>query len=221
MSAKPLILLRSGAAWIAVLVTAVVWVTILALLASLERQAVDSTRHDLTNLARVFDEHVTRIVRSTDGAMVVMRRALENDPAGFRLDAWLAENAGLIEELPQIGIIDARGILLATSAGPLTSRIDLSDREHFRVHADAGGADRLFISKPVLGRASGKWTIQLTRPFRGKDGRFAGVLVFSLDAFRIARFYDQIDVGRGGIITLVGLDGAIRARAAMEPQTLG
>ncbi|MFO0990163.1 MAG: ATP-binding protein [Alphaproteobacteria bacterium] len=214
-------LIRSGATWIAVLVTAVVWTAIIALLASIERQAVQGTRHDLANLARLFDEHVSRLVRSTDVAMVAMRRTLEGDAAGFRLEAWLAQNAGLIEDLPQIGVIDARGILVATSVGPLPARIDLSDREHFRVHAEAGGADRLFVSKPVLGRASGKYTIQLTRPYRDKDGRFAGVIVFSLDAFRISRFYDQIDVGRGGSVALVGLDGVVRARAAMQPQTLG
>ncbi|NUQ35854.1 MAG: PDZ domain-containing protein [Planctomycetaceae bacterium] len=165
-------LIRSGATWIAVLVTAVVWTAIVALLASIERQAVQGTRHDLANLARLFDEHVSRLVRSTDVAMVAMRRTLEGDAAGFRLEAWLAQNAGLIEDLPQIGVIDARGILVATSVGPLPARIDLSDREHFRVHAEAGGADRLFVSKPVLGRASGKYTIQLTRPYRDKDGRF-------------------------------------------------
>ncbi|MCW5773445.1 MAG: response regulator [Rhodospirillaceae bacterium] len=213
--------LRSGAAWLALLVALVVWAATFAVLDRLHRQTVEGARHDLTNLARVFEEHVERIIRNTDGAMVSMRREMERDAEGFGLGAWLRRNRDLIEDLPQIGIIDANGILLATSAGTATTRIDLSDRKHFRVHVASGGKDALFISEPVLGRASGKWTIQLTRPWRKADGTFGGVIVFSLDAFRIARFYESIDVGRGGVVTLVGLDGAIRARAAMSPQTLG
>ena len=76
----------------------------------------------------------------------------------------------------QLAISDAAGRLLASSTDPLAAPIDISDREHFRVHAGAE-SDTLFISKPVLGRASGQWSVQLTRGYRDREGRFAGVMM--------------------------------------------
>jgi hypothetical protein len=61
----------------------------------------------------------------------------------------------------------------------------VGDREHFLVHVNAG-ADKLFISKPVMGRASGKLSIQLSRRIRKPDGQFYGVFIASLDMHELA-----------------------------------
>jgi hypothetical protein len=81
--------------------------------------------------------------------------------------------------LLQVGVIDAQG-LLAQSNLPFNGRVNLADREHFKAHL-APGSDALFISRPVLGRASGKWSIQLSRRITRANGEFGGVVVASLD----------------------------------------
>jgi diguanylate cyclase (GGDEF)-like protein len=63
----------------------------------------------------------------------------------------------------------------------------------------------------VLGRASGKWTVQFTRRLVDASGRFAGVVVASFDPGHFARFYESVQIGAGGSVLLVGLDGVIRA----------
>jgi hypothetical protein len=70
----------------------------------------------------------------------------------------------------------------------------------------------VFISKPVLGRASGKWSIQLTRRINHPDGSFGGVAVISVDPLCFTSFYNDVDVGEYGVITLIGLDGLVRGR---------
>ncbi len=72
-----------------------------------------------------------------------------------------------------MAVIDAQGRLVFSNLAKVEAPVDLSDREHFRVHRDHPQQDRLYISKPVLGRVSKQWTIQFTRPIH-KDGQFAG-----------------------------------------------
>src|SRR5262249_20989128 len=101
-----------------------------------------------------------------------------------------------------------------------TGRLDLSDREHFRVHVGAT-EDKLFVSKPILGKVTGKWTLQLTRPIIAADGTFAGVIVASVDPTQFSRFYDAIDVGRNGDIVLFGQDGVVRSRKGLDGDGAG
>ena len=84
--------------------------------------------------------------------------------------------------------------------------LDLSDREHFRVHLNSN-EDKLFISKPVMGRVSQKWSIQFTRKIFDRNGLFAGVAVLSVDPDYFKSFFKSIDIGKKGAITLLGMDG--------------
>jgi CHASE1-domain containing sensor protein len=49
----------------------------------LRQQAIDSKRAEFSNLARVFDEHVSRIVKLNDQWIVSLRAAYESDPGEF------------------------------------------------------------------------------------------------------------------------------------------
>ena len=98
--------------------------------------------------------------------------------------------------------------------------IDLSDREHFRIHRDRP-VDELFISRPVLGRASGKWSVQFTRPYWDRNGGFAGVIVVSLDPSHLTRAYSDLRLGEGHGLALIGRDGIIRSGAGVLEGTLG
>ncbi|HTH18226.1 MAG TPA: ATP-binding protein, partial [Magnetospirillum sp.] len=133
----------------------------------------------------------------------------ESERTTFSLGKMVERSAILRNVSVQLAVIGADG-LLKDSSVPGFTPLDLSDREHFRIHRSTPNAG-LFISKPVLGRASGKWSIQLTRRLDNPDGSFAGVLVLSLDPKYLSDFYGSIDVGARGVILLVGRDGIVRA----------
>jgi signal transduction histidine kinase len=172
--------------------------------------ALNAAQNDLANITRLTQEHVSRTLRSADQAMrFVQSRYLE---VGKRLDLQDLITRGVVDNeiFNQIGIIDAQGIYVLGNI-PVTGTLDLSDREHFKVHvkADTG---KLFVSKLVLGRASGKLSIQLTRRINRPNGEFAGVVVISIDHGYFSRFYNELKLGQEGFSALYGLDGVVRAR---------
>jgi diguanylate cyclase (GGDEF)-like protein/PAS domain S-box-containing protein len=175
--------------------------------AAAERAAVQNS----DSLARAFEEHLARSLKDLDRSLKIMRARWARNPDVADFDSWLRGVELLDDQTVQAAIIGPDGFARWSTLGSDPARkLDLSDREHFRVHRDSS-EDRLFISKPVVGRLSGKWSIQLTRRVDKSDGSFGGVVVISLDPTYLSRFYNSVDIPNDGYIGVIGADGIIRA----------
>jgi diguanylate cyclase (GGDEF)-like protein len=172
-----------------------------------------------SNMARVFEEYISRAISGIDSELLVLRKVYEQDPANFRFDDWI-DNATLRSHLTvHFSITGPDGILKLSSLGPIRSTIDLSEREPFRVHADST-TDELHISQPSIGHLSGKRSLQLTRRLT-PDGPFDGIITASLDIVELEKFCNSIDIGREGVVALVGFDGVVRARSGRDATAKG
>jgi diguanylate cyclase (GGDEF)-like protein/PAS domain S-box-containing protein len=172
---------------------------------------------DLVNLARLSQEHAERTIYSADQTLSVIIGQYREHHGEIDLKAMLDQGVFDTRTLFQIAILDAQGFLKQSNL-PFTGRIDLSDREHFKAHLTTG-RDELFISRPVLGRASGKWSIQLSRRINKKNGEFDGVAVVSLDPSYFTRFYADLKLGNEGVSALYGLDGKTLARKSASKES--
>ncbi len=173
------------------------------------QQAVARAQENLQSIAYALSVHVDGTLEQADHIGRVMRN---NYVAGTN---YAANAKAVYAELdtklyPQLGIIDAKGMYVFGTL-PDFKPVDLSDRKHFRVHADGKGEDVLFVSAPVLGRASKKLTLQLTRPINSKDGQFLGVTVVSINPEEFTSVYRKLLL-KNGIIALNGFDGINRIR---------
>lgn len=199
-----------------VFVLATLWIATLWIVDQSRRDALADARVSLTNLTRAFAEHTGKTLEGADQAVRFTRSEFLDKGAHFDLSSYLDRKAIIGKEYHLLTIIGADGYV--THSTQPFQRVDLRDREHFRVHAETT-EDRLFISKPVLGRVSKKWSIQLTRRIAAPDGRFDGVVVLSLSPDYLTRFYADVDLGRHGAIALVGSDGVVRASASPGEET--
>ena len=202
-----------------VLAIALLWTGIGLHLWREHEQDRDGAIENTGNLARGFGENVTRTIEGVDQLLKTLRNVYARDPANFKL-AQLVPPEGVLGGLTvQVAATDTKSLLF-TSNLPGGEGIDLSDRPHIRVHMNTS-ADELFVSVPVLGRLSKKWSLQFTRKLFDAEGQFAGVLVISLDPYAMSRFYGALEIGHGAII-VVGLDdGVVRARAPDAEKSLG
>jgi len=183
-------------------------------------QLFDSVERNADNLARAFEQDVAHSLREVDWTIRLLRSSYLARTPSFdfvELTKQLNSADGLTL---QYSIIGPDGFIAQSSLGTPKERIDLRDREHFRVHVSST-QDHLFISQPVLGRLSGKWTVQLARRITNPDGSFGGVIIAAVDPGHFSRLYNAIDVGANGMITLVGLDGVVRSSRGRTAEGAG
>jgi signal transduction histidine kinase/ActR/RegA family two-component response regulator len=166
---------------------------------------------DTANLARSFDENITRTVEAVDQTLVFVREAYQHDPAGLVMGSWTRAHSFRDDLHVQLALADRDGKVVWSNLGPVPAEASIADRPHFQVQK-ASIDDSLLISRPVLGRVSGKWTIQFVRKLLAPDGSFDGVVVASLDPAYLSRFYQSIAIGNGAVI-LATTDGVILALA--------
>ncbi len=203
----------------ALLLTGLSWWHVARLISESHTREISNAQRDLSNLTRVSQEHANRTFRAVDQVIrFIQSRYLE---IGNKIDLTELTRKGVIdaELFPQVGIIDANGMYILANL-PIPTPMDLSDREHFKVHV-AADTGELFVSKPVLGRASGKWSIQLTRRITRANGEFAGVVVVSIAVDYFTRFYGELQLGSRGMAALYGLDGVARVRRVGDNDEFG
>jgi diguanylate cyclase (GGDEF)-like protein len=197
--------LLQGTVVLGMAMIALLWVSILAF-ERIDRQArVEAATMNTSNLARAFGEHTARTIFGEDSTLVVLRAMLQRDAGSFKSVDW----KNLPDSVLQYSVIDRNGKLAASSLGPAAAT-DLSDRQHFLHHLNSD-ADSLYVGRPVSGHASQRASIQLSRKLTAPGGEFSGVVVASLDQKKLTDFYETIDMGKDGAISLVGLDGHVRA----------
>ena len=184
-----------------------VWAMTLHQIAAGQQRTLEQAGHDARSFARVVEEHSVRTLEAADQALRWLRfRYLQ---LGERLDLAEEVRSGRIPgDIYNLYTVVDRHANVVLSSQAFTPT-NLADRAHIAVHRDADHG--LYISKPVRGRVSKKWSIQLTRRISAPDGALLGVVVASIDPAYFADLYREIDLGRDGSLALTGTDGVIRA----------
>ena len=209
---------------VCVLIVVMAW-SVTALEVWFNRQeAIASQIKNNSNLAKSFQEQINRLLATVDQATirlsdeVILGDISKNEYVRFANETGLVPNI-----LTQLSWVNAQGIFEAGNLDTDRSKtgpIDLSQREHIKSHLDPqtqqtvlgqfskGG---LFIGKPVLGKVSKKWTIQLSRVIE-RQGNKLGVVVASLNPNYVEEIFASVDLGSEGAVSLFGDDRVIRAR---------
>jgi two-component system, cell cycle sensor histidine kinase and response regulator CckA len=184
-----------------------------------EDAAIQQASRDVGNLTTAFREHIHRTASAIDQLMITMLAAQAETGDPYRIPSWI-ESSPLLQGMAlQVSIAGPDGLVRASTLA-LTGRVDVSDRPHFRHHIDPS-ASQPYISVPVKGKVSNKWSIQFTRRISGSDGSFGGIIVVSVDPKYFSDFFDSVDLGANGSALLAGLDGVVRARRPAETKILG
>ena len=174
------------------------------------------------NLAIVLAEQTSRSVQSVD---IVLREIQERigalgvtTPEAFRsvlgtadMNEFLRSRSARLPQVDNIALVGADGFRVNYSVGWPAPRDDMSDREytrHFQQQDDHG----LFLSEPVVSRATRLPTLFLVRRVNGPRGEFLGMVLGSVPLHFLSDFYRSISLSRGESFMLVRRDGTVLMR---------
>ena len=196
---------------------ALMWIGLAHQLSFERNYAVERRESESDNLARLFEEHVRR----TLAAAGVTLKQLETEYRrhGERLDLvqYFHDRQEELAPYSVLSVVDEHGNLMLSNV-PFTKPQNYRNFENIQFHMRNASQD-VFIAKPRPGTVTGRLTIYLTRRMNKADGSFGGHTGVGMDPQYFSRFYDQIDLGAGSVVVLIGRDGIIRARRSNAPSS--
>jgi len=115
-------------------------------------------------------------------------------------------------QIADIMVLDRQGEILAQTNELPAIDPDFATQPFFISHRKER-AEGPILGEPFIGGPVGTtWRFIVSRRLNGPGGAFDGVLAAVMEIDRFERLYQTIDVGEGGFITLLTLDGTLITR---------
>jgi PAS domain S-box-containing protein len=174
-------------------------------------------------LAFVLGDHFARTISAIDTTLNQL--SVHGGHAGAP-GAPNSEWPALIEAA-RAGLAGVSVIVVTDAAGVIRhatfpSIIGQSRADLFLFRRLSGDASAGFVADlPFRGQQSGQWVIPFGRRLTGPDGQFAGIVVATLDPSRLRAFYQTIDVGREGFISVLHPEKAVLFRVPSLTDAIG
>ncbi|MFM0741916.1 sensor domain-containing diguanylate cyclase [Paraburkholderia xenovorans] len=133
----------------------------------------------------------------------------------------LFDGAASAKDMGSILVLDETGTIQYDSQAYPARRLNLADREYFKVQRDSPNVG-LYVSRPFIPRVSGtEISIALSRRITRADGSFGGVVVGTLRLAYFRRLFAGMNLGAGGSMALMLSDGTMLMRRPYDPQVIG
>lgn len=199
----------------------VLWIGVVSQVRYERQQALSEATERQANLVIAFEEYSIRTIDNARALIQFIVREIGHTEGPLNLAQLLADIGTSPDSFDAVSVLDRDGSVIATATEVSPqARINIADREHFRVHRDRNTED-LFIGKPVLSRRTNTMMVPVTRRINAPDGQFAGVVSVQFDPTRFTAFFGAATVRERDVFSLVGLDGITRARRVGNRESTG
>jgi PAS domain S-box-containing protein len=186
-------------------------------------EALDFGKRRAENLAYILNGHLTRTIGGVDTmlsqlALVSSRIGGPNASVQDWNSALEAAKAGA-SEIAALIVLDAAGTIRHATLPQIVGQPRADTYLFKQLSSDSTAG--IIANPPVRGQASGQWVIPFGRKLLSPDGKFAGIVVATLEPERLRGFYRTIDVGRGGFISVLHPEMAVLFREPSSTDSTG
>lgn len=149
----------------------------------------------------------------------ISRLDLHNPDDRSKADTLLPDLLRQISGFTAFIVIDANGLVVATSWQPGREGVNYSDREYFLHQQQNSDHEKLLIEAPILGRRSHRWIIPLTLRLQDSKGNFNGLVYAGIDMEELLDYYSSVIPFKSGVASLFRLDAQLLARHPIVEQS--
>lgn len=168
-----------------------------------ERAAITSR-----NTNRLVAQGIAGELDRIDLGLLAVRDEYARQRAARRVDpqamtAFLRAQQSRLPMIDSLWIADAAGNVIYGADRELPRNVSIADRDYFLTQR-AGPSRGMILSRPVLGKISGKWVLILSRRLAGADGEFLGIVLAPVTIEWFEKMFTRLDVGAKGAVVLRG-----------------
>lgn len=207
---NPWLLLKASLIILSTLLLVSIWSFTLVRLKHEEKLVVEHTHISQQNLAHIVAENLSQVLDRGALYALVASGWFNNSslPAEAKLSAMLTGDRAY----NRIALFDLQGRqLYASSAAPLHDEMATAIRQFI---AQGGSRSSPVLRLGPLSRSYGEaWQVPLLLPVKTAAHALDGVLVLHLDLGYLLRLYQDINIGRSGVIQILENRGTELARA--------
>ncbi|KMO42081.1 hypothetical protein VQ02_03955 [Methylobacterium variabile] len=190
----------------------------------MRQSAWDQVSRTSQNLLEITESAIDRNIELYDLSLQAVVEGLQNPKIeGVAPDLRhliLFDRSSTANGLGSILAVDAQGSVFMDSGSQVPRRLQLEDRDFFRVHKERPDVG-LYIGEPTRTQKGGRLVIPFSRRLAYADGTFAGVVVGAMDVSYLDGLLRRLSIDQGSSVALFRTDGVMLARNPSDQKTIG
>ena len=181
-----------------------------------QNAAIQRTINEARLLAAQVDDHIGNL----ENLLAGLSRAVSLNPADASAnDALLGQvRAELPDFIGNIALYALDGTNIGRTSDEAGARVNISDRSYFQ---QALAGQHLSVSEVLIGRASGKWLVNIARPVEDRSGRVRGVISIGTQLEHLQDALRLHALPTGSVVRIVNERGIVVAQSVNGPNWIG
>lgn len=180
---------------------------------------------DAQNLASALEEHTRATVQWTDHSLESLSNEIEHllrvdSPRPASLQLAVATATRDTPGMASFVYADARGTVIGPQAEAGRAPVNIANEDYFEA-ARASNDLRIHTIPPPWPANDTKMVIALVRPVHRPDGRFAGVVIGSIDPGYFREIHERLDLGKKSTVAIFSRDAIMIARSPYREDFIG
>jgi len=191
----------------------------------MRRDAMDRAADSASSLAQILEHDIARNLEIYETSMQavisgVADRRIMALPPNLRQQV-LFDRSTTASHMGSLLVTDAQGNLILDSCATPARKVNIADRDYFRVHHDEKDIPT-YISQPFRPRLSdGGQSIALSKRLDTPDGKFAGIVAGTLRLSYFSQLFEGANIGPKGTLSLLRTDGLVLMRQPYDKSAIG